>query len=223
MSLQQERLRLAESLAAEGILKSEVVRRAFLSVPREGFVWPGSEGEAYLDMPLRLGDTGQTISAPHMVVIMLEALMLKPGQLVLEVGTGSGYNAALSYEMVAPEGDIRGKVVSLERVPDLVDFARINLKRAGYSDEVEVVLSDGTLGYPSGSKELYDRIVVTAAAPRIPRALKEQLKRGGVLLVPRGPFGYQKLIRVVRADIDRYSEEDLGGCVFVPLVGKDGY
>jgi protein-L-isoaspartate(D-aspartate) O-methyltransferase len=223
LKLGLERLRLAEALAAEGIMKTEAVRRAFLTVEREAFVWPGSEEEAYLDMPLGLGVTGQTISAPHMVVIMLEALDPKPGDVILEVGTGSGYNAALLAEMVAPAGGKRGRVVSLERVPELVDFARKNLARAGYADRVEVLHHDGTLGDPSRPRGFYDGITVTAAAPRIPVALKEQLKVGGVLLIPLGPLGYQNLIRLVRVSADRFVEEDLGGCIFVPLVGKDSY
>jgi protein-L-isoaspartate(D-aspartate) O-methyltransferase len=214
---------LADSLAAEGLLKSEQVLKAFMSVKRELFVWPGTEEQAYFDMPLALGDTGQTISAPHMVVIMLEALRPKPGDVVLEVGTGSGYNAALLAEMVAPPDGRRGKVISLERVPELFDFASRNLARAGYFGRVEVVLRDGTLGDSSGTEGLYDGIVVTAAAPRIPAALKKQLKVGGILLIPLGPLGYQNLIRLVRASADRFVEEDLGGCVFVPLVGKDSY
>jgi protein-L-isoaspartate(D-aspartate) O-methyltransferase len=218
-----ERLSLAGSLAAEGLLKSDQVMQAFMNVKRETFVWPGTELQAYFDMPLSLGDTGQTISAPSMVVIMLEALKAKPGDIVLEVGTGSGYNAALLAELVAPSGGKQGKVVSLERVPELCDYARRNLSRAGYSDRVEVILRDGTLGDSTGSEDLFDGIVVTAAAPRIPAALKKQLRVGGTLLIPLGPLGYQNLIRMVRASADRFVEEDLGGCVFVPLVGKDSY
>jgi protein-L-isoaspartate(D-aspartate) O-methyltransferase len=223
LGFHDERRMLADSLAAEGLLKSEQVAKAFMNVKREMFVWPGTEEQAYFDMPLALGDTGQTISAPHMVVIMLEALKAKPGDTILEVGTGSGYNAALLAEMVAPPDGRRGKVVSLERVPELFDFASRNLARAGYSGRVEVLLCDGTLGDSTGAEDLYDCIAVTAAAPRIPGALKKQLKVGGVLLIPLGPLGYQNLIRLVRASADRFVQEDLGACVFVPLVGKDSY
>jgi len=212
---------LADNLAAEGILQSEDVRRAFLKVPRESFVWPGSLGQAYFDMPLSLGETGQTISAPHMVVIMLEALKPKPGDVVLEVGTGSGYNAALLAEMVCPDGRSGGRVVTVERVPELADFARSNLAKTGYSDRVQVIVGDGTLGDGAGTK--FDGIMVTAAAPRIPAALKRQLKPNGRLLIPVGHLGYQDLIRCTRKAGDRYEEENLGGCIFVPLVGQDGY
>jgi len=111
----------------------------------------------------------------------------------------------------------------LERVPELFDFASRNLSQAGYAGRVQLFLRDGTLGDPSGTEGLYDGVVVTAAAPRIPAALKKQLKVGGVLLIPRGPLGYQNLIRLVRASADSFFEEDLGGCVFVPLVGQDSY
>ncbi len=203
-------------------MRSEAVRRAFLTVKREMFVWPGTEEQAYFDMPLGLGDTGQTISAPHMVVIMLEELRPKIGDSVLEIGTGSGYNAALLAEMVAPGGMGNGRVVTVERVPELVIFARKNLEAAGYSGIVRVVEGDGTLGGLPGDETLFDRITVTAAAPRIPTALKARLKVGGSLLIPVGPLGYQDLIRVIRSP-SGYSEESLGACVFVPLVGQDGY
>jgi protein-L-isoaspartate(D-aspartate) O-methyltransferase len=216
-----QRRGLADSLTAEGLLKSEQVRRAFLRVPREAFVWPGTEEQAYFDMPLSLGDTGQTISAPHMVVIMLEALQPKPGDVVLEVGTGSGYNAALLAEMVAPGGKVEGRVVTVERVPELAAFARRNLAATGYLDRVDVVVGDGTLG--DAAETLFDGIMVTAAAPRIPSALKRQLRVGGVLLIPVGPLGCQDLIKTVRTSDDRFLEEDLGGCIFVPLLGEDGY
>lgn len=218
-----ERARLADDLAAEGLMKSAEVRRAFLKVPREAFVWPDTLEQAYFDMPLALGDTGQTISAPHMVVIMLEALKPKAGDSVLEVGTGSGYNAALLAEMVAPSPESKGRVVSVERVPELVAFARRNLVASGYSDRVEVILGDGTLGGIAGAGASFDGIMATAAAPRVPLALKRQLKIGGTLLVPVGPMGYQDLIRMVRISSDRYAQEDLGGCVFVPLIGREGY
>jgi protein-L-isoaspartate(D-aspartate) O-methyltransferase len=223
MGFSDERRSLAGSLVDEGLLKSDQVMRAFMNVKREMFVWPGTEEQAYLDMPLPLGNTGQTISAPSMVVIMLEALKAEPGDVILEVGTGSGYNAALLAELAAPSGEKQGRVVSLERIPELFDYARKNLARAGYSGRVEVLLRDGTLGDSTGTEGFYDGIVVTAAAPRIPLALKKQLSVGGVLLIPLGPLGYQNLIRLVRASADRFVEEDLGGCVFVPLVGKDSY
>jgi len=213
------RIRLVEQLKREGILKSKKIVDAFKKVPRELFVWPGYEDQAYLDMPLPLGDTGQTISAPHMVAIMLEELRVEEGQKVLEIGAGSGYNAALLAELVGP----RGKVITVERIPELVSFARKNIERAGYSSIVKVVYGDGTLGYPPRmEKEIYDRIIVTAAAPHPPRYLITQLKEGGIMLIPIGPHGYQELTRIYKRS-GRIVKENLGGCVFVPLIGEDGY
>jgi protein-L-isoaspartate(D-aspartate) O-methyltransferase len=224
MDFERQRKALARSLEAQGLLRSESVKRAFLRVPRELFVWPGTEDDAYADIPLPLGDTGQTISAPHMVVIMLEEMRLSLGDTVLEVGAGSGYNAALMAEIVAgKDSQKRGRVVTVERLPELAAFARGNIARAGYSDVVEVVLGDGTLGYPPNAEDNYDHIMVTAAAPHIPVALKRQLRVGGTLLIPLGPPGYQDLIRLTKLSPQDYREENLGGCVFVPLVGEDGY
>jgi len=215
----KERERLVRRLEREGILKTSEVVRAFLKVPRELFVWPGMEDQAYWDTPLPLGDTGQTISAPHMVAIMLEELKVKPNMKVLEIGTGSGYNAALIAELVGPKGE----VITIERVQELVEFAKKNIERAGYASIVKVIHGDGTLGYPPKSTEaIYDRIIVTAAAPRVPKYLLLQLKEEGILLAPVGPPGYQELTRITKRG-GQLHEERLGGCVFVPLIGEDGY
>lgn len=215
----EERKMLVEKLRRRGLLKSQEVVEALLKVPRELFVWPGMESEAYLDIPLPLGNTGQTISAPHMVAIMLEELKVKRGMKVLEIGTGSGYNAALLAELVGPEGE----VVTVERLPELVEFARRNIEKAGYSSRVKIILGDGTLGYPPRSTDpTYDRIIVTAAAPKVPKYLVYQLKDEGILLIPIGPLGYQELIRITKR-MGKVYEEKLGGCVFVPLIGEDGY
>ena len=218
LKFEEARRRLVESLKRGGIIKSPNVERAMLKVPRELFVWPGYEEDSYIDMPLPLGGTGQTISAPHMVAIMLEELKLRPCLHVLEIGTGSGYNAALLFELVGPCGE----VVTVERVLELAEFARGNLAAAGY--RVKVVVGDGTLGYPPRlEEELYDRIIVTAAAPRPPRSLLAQLKRNGMMLIPVGPPGYQELMRVAKDEEARIFEESLGGCIFVPLIGEEGY
>ncbi len=215
----KERERLVRRLEREGILKTSEVVRAFLKVPRELFVWPGMEDQAYWDTPLPLGDTGQTISAPHMVAIMLEELKVKPNMKVLEIGAGSGYNAALIAELVGPKGE----VITIERVQELVEFAKKNIERAGYASIVKVIHGDGTLGYPPKSTEaIYDRIIVTAAAPRVPKYLLLQLKEEGILLAPVGPPGYQELTRITKRG-GQLHEERLGGCVFVPLIGEDGY
>jgi len=217
--------RLVEALKNEGIIRTESVERAMLKVPREEFVWPTDRSLAYEDRPLPLGSTGQTISAPHMVAIMLEASEFRVGHVALEVGCGSGYNAALMAEMVGPsKGAGSGRVVSIERIEALALFARENLKRTGYSDLVEVVIGDGSLGYPARhTQPIYDRIMVTAAAPSIPPYLIGQLKPEGIALIPVGGAYFQDLIKVRKAKDHTVSQETVCGCVFVPLVGASGY
>lgn len=210
-----ERGKLVSQLKMNGYVCSPDVERAMRKVPREEFLPPEGREEAYVDSPLPIG-SGQTISAPHMVAIMAEALEMKSGHRVLEIGTGSGYHAAVCAEVVAPEGH----VYTVERIPSLAAFAESNLKRTGYSTLVTVIVADGSKGYPE--KAPYDRIFVAAGAPDVPKPLKEQLVDGGKLLVPVGGRYYQELTRVVRRG-DQFPKEDLGGCVFVPLVGEYGY
>jgi protein-L-isoaspartate(D-aspartate) O-methyltransferase len=211
-------------LREAGLIRTNSVARAFGAVPREEFVWPDTLDQAYVDTPLPLGGTGQTISAPHMVAIMLEEMRLAPGHRVLEVGTGSGYNAALMADVVAKQAEPKGSVVTVERVQELVAFARANLARTSYADLVDVVWGDGTLGHPErGVMPLYDRIVVTAAAPRIPPALERQLRGDGLLLVPVGGWEGQTLIRLTKGRGGRSETEELGGCIFVPLIGAAGF
>ena len=152
-----------------------------------------------------------------MVAIMNEALELMPGQKVLEIGAGSGYHSATIAETIGPDD----RVYTVERVDSLVRFARENLQRAGYSDRVIIIHGDGSLGYPERAP--YDRIVVTAAAPRVPPKLLEQLKTEGVMAVPIGSrvFG-QKLIRL-RKKGTKITKESLGGVAFVPLIGEQGH
>jgi len=156
---------------------------------------------------------------------MNEALELEVGHKVLEVGAGSGWHASTVAEIVAPSDvpkDRWGHVYTIEIVPRLAEFARENIAKAGYSDRVTVICGDGSLGYPE--KAPYDRILVTAAAPRIPEPLKEQLKPGGVMVIPVGDVGfYQTLIRLRKKEDGGVVEENLGGVAFVPLVGKHGH
>lgn len=210
-----ERNRLVERLQRHGYVHRDNVKRAMGIVPRHLFVPKNMGGSAYIDSPLPIGG-GQTISAPHMVAIMVEASDLEPGMNVLEVGGGSGYHAAVMAELIRPGGSI----ITVERLPDLADLARSNLESAGYGDTVKVVVADGSLGYEE--KSPFDRIVVTCAAPRAPQPLKDQLVDGGKLLVPVGGRGYQELLRINRRG-DDFEVENLGGCVFVPLVGEYGF
>ncbi len=212
---QSRRLRLVENLASAGYIVSPRVRNAFLRVPRELFVGHGLASSAYVDTPLPIG-WGQTISAPSMIAIMLEELKLEPGLKVLEIGAGSGYNAALLYELV------ERKVYTVERLPTLVDLARSNLKAAGYEGKVQVICGDGTKGYPPESP--YDRILVTAGAPQIPKPLVDQLVEGGIIGIPVGGNQYfQEFVTGVKGPKGRLETRSHGGCAFVPLIGEHGW
>ncbi|HDD57373.1 MAG TPA: protein-L-isoaspartate O-methyltransferase [Thermoplasmatales archaeon] len=210
---ERQRKLLIDRLVEHGYIKSEKVKKALLSVPRELFVSDDLKDYAYADTPLEIGN-GQTISAPHMVAIMCETLDLKEGQKVLEIGSGSGYHAAVVAKIIGE----KGHVYSIERITELAERARENLKRAGI-DNVTVITGDGSLGLPEYAP--YDRIYVTCAAPSIPEPLKEQLMEGGIIVIPVGRM-FSTLTRGVKIK-GKLKTEDLGGCAFVPLVGKYGY
>ncbi|HNU35813.1 MAG TPA: protein-L-isoaspartate O-methyltransferase [Methanomassiliicoccales archaeon] len=210
----EERQRMVAGLRGRGLVFSERVEKALLKVPRHLFVPESARSQAYRDTPLPIGD-GQTISAPHMVAVMAEALELREGHKVLEIGAGSGYNAAVMAELVGPTG----KVITLERHPSLADKAAQVLLEAGYTN-VQVVVGDGSLGYPEEAP--YDRISVTCGAPRVPNPLVEQLRDGGIMLIPVGGLEYQSLLRVRKLG-GRTLSEDLGSVVFVPLLGEKGH
>lgn len=210
--------RMVEQLVKQGIVKTEAVKKAILAVPRELFVWEGYESLAYDDQPLLLGDTGQTISAPHMVAIMLEELEVKKGQKVLEVGSGSGYNAACLSYLVGEDG----KVISVEINEELIKFARKNIQRLGLKN-IDIIQGDGSLGYPPCSnEEIYDRIIVTAAAKSLPNFLRLQLKKGGIMLIPLGDTYMQVLTKFTKDMQGRLKTKNICDVVFVPLVGQSG-
>jgi len=153
-----------------------------------------------------------------MVAIMNEALELRIGNRVLEVGAGSAYHAATVAEQIGPQGHVH----TIELVPELVKLARSNLEEAGYSDRVTLVQGDGSLGYPDRAP--YDRIVVTAAAPKIPHPLTAQLRPGGILIIPVGGRLFpQELVKVRKDEKGRIERTSLGGVAFVPLIGKEGF
>ncbi len=222
MDLEDKKEKLIEYYKRYKYAKSAEVIEAFNRVPRELFVHPHQTIHSYDDNPLPIGH-GQTISAPHMAFIMCEILELKEGEIVLEIGAGSGYHAAICAAIVSPPGSLNpGHVYTVERIPELVEFARNNLKQAGFADSVTVIEGDGTIGYPE--KAPYDAIQVTAAGPKVPEPLIEQLKVGGRLIIPiGGRHMYQELILVIKEKPNKIVEKKCGGVAFVPLVGKHGF
>lgn len=215
---------LVEDLVKERVLRSPNIIRAMKQVSRVLFLPERSIDYASVDAPLPIGK-GQTVSAPHMVAIMNEALELEVGHRVLEVGAGCGWHAATIGEIVAPKDasrSERGHVYTVEIVAELAQLARENIMRHGFGDRVTVVHGDGSLGYPDQSP--YDRILVTAAAPEIPPPLVKQLKIGGVLVIPIGSVHmFQSLIRMRKGADGSLARENLGGVAFVPLTGRFGH
>lgn len=197
-------------IRARGV-RDQRVLAAMRKIPRHLFVPKGYERAAYEDRPLPIGER-QTISQPYIVAVMTEQLELTPQDRVLEIGTGSGYQAALLAELAAT-------VISIERLEDLADQAQQNFDRAGVTG-VRVVVGDGTKGYPPEAP--YDAIIVTAASPDIPRPLIDQLAEGGRLIAPVGPRDCQDLIKLVKHE-GRVEEIPLGGVCFVPLIGQFGW
>ncbi|MBI4714772.1 MAG: protein-L-isoaspartate(D-aspartate) O-methyltransferase [Nitrospirae bacterium] len=204
------RLMVEEQLVWRGIQDPRVLE-AMRRVPRHRFVGEWQEDRAYGDHALPIGG-GQTISQPYMVALMTEALALRGGEKVLEIGTGSGYQAAVLAELGA-------RVFSMERIPLLASRALDLLREVGYP-QVTVRVSDGTLGWPEESP--FDGIIVTAGAPEIPLGLTEQLAPGGRIVIPVGDRYSQTLIRGVRTT-EGMEMNRLIPCMFVPLVGKFGW
>jgi protein-L-isoaspartate(D-aspartate) O-methyltransferase len=201
-----------QAIVARGV-RSEPVLRAMRQVPREAFLPHQLREFAYEDSPLPI-EEGQTISQPYIVAFMTEALALAGGEKVLEIGTGSGYAAAVLAE-------IAGEVYTVERIGQLAEKAASALADLGYSN-VHVLHGDGTKGWPDHAP--YDGIIVAAGGPKIPESLKEQLKIGGRLVIPVGSDPkIQELVRVTRISEDEYRREDLADVRFVPLIGHEGW
>jgi protein-L-isoaspartate(D-aspartate) O-methyltransferase len=199
-----------EQIIARGIKDKKVIS-AFLKVPREEFVPENLKKYAYEDSPLSIGE-GQTISQPYIVALMTEALKLKGGEKVLEIGTGSGYQSAILAE-------IGCELYSVERIESLAKKAENILRKLGYN--VKIKIGDGTLGWEEYSP--YDRIIVTAAGPKIPDTLLFQLSENeGRLIMPVGDRFFQDLILVIKRGKE-IEKINLGGCQFVPLIGKEGW
>ncbi|MCF7873919.1 MAG: protein-L-isoaspartate(D-aspartate) O-methyltransferase [Candidatus Omnitrophica bacterium] len=197
-------------LASRGIDDPKVLQ-AFREVPREIFVPEAMQEFAYQDSPLSIGG-GQTISQPYIVALMTKLLEVKSGDKILEVGTGSGYQAAILLNMGA-------EVYGVERHLNLGQEAKEKIKALGYA--IEVKIGDGTLGWNKFAP--YHKIVVTAAAPKLPQSLFEQLAVGGRLVVPVGSRFSQELTVVVKKGKNELSSQAVCGCVFVPLIGQEGW
>jgi len=223
-SFEEAKKKVLQSLTSMGIIKSEGVARAMTVVPREEFLPTDVKEYAYVDTPLPIG-YGQTTSALHMTAMFCEYGELAPSRKVLEVGGGCGYMSCVYAEVVAPSNVSRdrwGHVWTVEIVKELAEFARSNVERTGYSDRVTVIQGDASGGLEEHS--LYDTVIVTAAAPEIPKPLVDQLKPSGYLLIPTGNLYFgQDLIRVRKNPDGKVVEENLGGVAFVALKGKFGW
>jgi protein-L-isoaspartate(D-aspartate) O-methyltransferase len=211
VSFERERERMvSEQLAARGIDDPRVLE-AMRVVPRHEFVPPQLREQAYEDTPLPIGD-GQTISQPYMVALMTEALALRPGERVLEIGTGSGYQAAILAQMNA-------EVYSVERIEEIALAAKERLDRLGYAT-VHLRCADGNDGWPEAAP--FDAALVAAAAREIPRQPLHQLRVLGRMVLPIGTEEAQELVRLWRTE-DGFREDYLGGCRFVRLIGRHGW
>ena len=191
-------------------IRDEFVLQALLEVPRHLFVQQGWAAEAYGDHALPIGH-GQTISQPYIVALMTSLLEPRPGLKVLEIGTGSGYQAAV---LAACELE----VYSVERIPELSQFARENLAATGYLNRVRLLVADGSRGWPDEAP--FDRIMLTAGAPDVPEAVVEQLASGGSIVAPVGGYGLQTIYRYREVD-GRLEREGIEGARFVPLIEAD--
>jgi protein-L-isoaspartate(D-aspartate) O-methyltransferase len=202
---------VSDQLRRRDIIDPHVLA-AFGSVERERFVPGELAPNAYDDAPLPIG-AGQTISQPYVVAMTAQALQLRGHERVLEIGTGSGYAAAILGTLVR-------EVETVERIEELAAAAAARLAQLGFTN-VHVHHGDGTLGWPPGAP--YEAIAVAAGAPRPPRSLLDQLAIGGRLVVPHGDAEHQRLVRIVRRNPDQFFEEDLGEVRFVPLLGAEGW
>jgi protein-L-isoaspartate(D-aspartate) O-methyltransferase len=214
MVFEEENERLIEHIKSLGYLKSKAIEDALRKIPRHLFIPENIRYLAYRDFPVSIGHD-QTISQPSTVVAMTEALDVREGQKILEVGTGSGWQAAILASLV---GD-KGFVYTIEVIPELAEFAKKNIKRFGIKN-VEVFVKDGSLGLKE--KAPFDRIIVTAACPDIPKPYLDQLKVDGIIVIPVGNLYLQEMY-VVKKLKDKIEKKSIGNFMFVPLLGRYGF
>jgi protein-L-isoaspartate(D-aspartate) O-methyltransferase len=211
-AFEAERQAMVQQQLRSRDIHSERVLDAMARVPRHEFVPAPQVPSAYDDRALPIGPW-ETISQPYIVALMTEAAAVRPGDSILEIGTGAGYQAAvLAY--------LGARVNTIERNPELADEARQRLARLGYDSAVTVITGDGSEGYPEAAP--YDAILVTAASPRLPQVLLDQLADGGRLVIPVGSRVVQQLRLIIKAG-ERTVDRTLTGCQFVPLVGREGW
>jgi protein-L-isoaspartate(D-aspartate) O-methyltransferase len=206
----RRRLMVEEQILARGVADKKVIQ-TMLKVPRHHFVEEAMSESAYGDFPLPVGN-GQTISQPYMVAIMTEKLELDEDSIVLEIGTGSGYQTAILAEICE-------RVFTIERIRELEKRARLKLEELGYTN-IAFKIGDGTLGWSKFAP--YDGILITAAAPKVPELLFSQLKEGGRMVIPLGN-SFSQVLTVVRKEDGEKVEERYFGCTFVPLIGREGW
>jgi protein-L-isoaspartate(D-aspartate) O-methyltransferase len=208
----QREAMVERQLRRRGIAEPDILE-AFRAVPREAFVSAEFAHLAYGDHPLPI-EADQTISQPYIVGLMIEAAAIKAGETVLEIGSGSGYAAAVISR-------IADRVIGIERQHDLVEVARERLRRLGY-DNVEIIEGDGTKGWPDGAP--YDAILAAASGSHVPEPLLAQVAPGGRIVMPVGEPGVvQELIKVTKQEDGIVKQENLGAVRFVPLIGEEGW
>ncbi|AFZ71127.1 protein-L-isoaspartate and D-aspartate O-methyltransferase [Caldisphaera lagunensis DSM 15908] len=211
-----KKMSLINYLKNSGFIKTKKVEEALINVDRANFVLSQYLSEAYEDKPLPIG-YGQTISAPSIVAYMTELLEVNEGNKILEIGTGSGYQTAILSYLVKE----KGLIVSIERIKELSEMAYKNLERLGLHKNVKLIVGDGSLGYEE--EKPYDRIIITAATPVVPKFINMQLKNNGIAILPLGTLEEQKLAIIRKDEFGNIELRYDISVIFVPLIGYEGF
>ena len=209
------RMEMVEKLISSGYIKTDEVRQAMETIPRHIFVPEEMQRYAHADTPIQIGPGGQTISAPHMVAMMLELMELKKGMTILEIGCGSGYHAALAAYLVGAEGH----VYTIDIVEELTENAKKHIAQVGLHDRIDVLFADGSKGLPEHAP--YDRIMAACSASEVPQPLMDQLKDPGIAIIPVGS-GYTQSLAYVKKIDGEVVKKNYPGVVFVPMRGEFG-